>query len=235
MEYVISDIHGSKDELTDVLDKIAFCKSDTLYVLGDSIDKGVDSFGVLKVLESLGDNAVILRGNHEEMMLDYFDHRGKWHPWINSAKCGASTLRSASIDSMEVKKAIRFMRSFQRIIETPDAIMSHAGVDIVDDQLDIRDKHKCIWGSNILNIENTSEIKKTIIFGHVNTSSISKEHTGKIWKHIRPGCEKMDNEDIHKYDKICIDTGVCNTGILGCLRLNDMMEIYATKKYRIAI
>ena len=235
MEYVISDIHGSKEEFVDVLDKIAFSKSDVLYVLGDSIDKGVDSLGVLEVLKNLGENAVILRGNHEEMMLDYYDHRGKYHPWINSNKCGLSTLRTSNIDSFEVKRAVNFMRQFRRIVETPDAVMSHAGIDIVDDKLNIDNKRSCIWGSNVLNIENTSEIKKTIIFGHINTSSISKEHTGRIWKHVRPGCEKMDIENIHRYDKICIDTGVCNTGILGCLRLNDMMEIYATSKYRIAI
>ena len=66
MHYAIADIHGCRDELMMLLDRIRFSDSDTLYVLGDTIDRGPDPAGVLREL-SLMPNAVLVLGNHEYM------------------------------------------------------------------------------------------------------------------------------------------------------------------------
>ena len=49
MNYAISDIHGCCREFQALLKKIHFSSSDTLFVLGDMIDRGPDPIGVLKL------------------------------------------------------------------------------------------------------------------------------------------------------------------------------------------
>ena len=68
--YVVSDIHGEADRFYAMLEKIRFSADDTLYILGDVIDRGPDGILLLqKIMAS--PNMVMLLGNHEYMMLDY--------------------------------------------------------------------------------------------------------------------------------------------------------------------
>ena len=67
--YVTSDAHGHVRALDEALSKISLTSDDTLYVLGDMIDRGPDPVGVIKLVRSLP-NAHVLKGNHEQIMLD---------------------------------------------------------------------------------------------------------------------------------------------------------------------
>ena len=67
--YVISDIHGEYDMLMDLLEKISLQDSDTLYVLGDILDRGPHPVKTLKKLMKMP-NAIGLVGNHELMALE---------------------------------------------------------------------------------------------------------------------------------------------------------------------
>lgn len=64
MIYVMSDIHGRYDKYLKMLDHIHFSDEDTLYVLGDMIDRGPDGLKVLLDAASRP-NVVCLIGNHE--------------------------------------------------------------------------------------------------------------------------------------------------------------------------
>lgn len=68
MYYVISDIHGCSRELKLLLNQIHFSDEDTLYILGDCVDRGPDPVGVLEILSSYF-NVFPLMGNHEYMMM----------------------------------------------------------------------------------------------------------------------------------------------------------------------
>lgn len=66
--YVISDIHGRYDKFTEMLDIIDLKDDDTLYILGDVLDRGPEPIKViLKIMEM--PNVIMLRGNHEEMAM----------------------------------------------------------------------------------------------------------------------------------------------------------------------
>ena len=67
--YVMSDIHGEYQKFMEVLEKINLSDSDTLYVLGDILDRGPHPIQVMQKLISM-ENAVCLVGNHELMALD---------------------------------------------------------------------------------------------------------------------------------------------------------------------
>jgi hypothetical protein len=65
---IVGDVHGMKDELVKLLDKVQFDRdTDHLILAGDMISKGPDSPGVLDLVMDLGATAV--RGNHEDRVL----------------------------------------------------------------------------------------------------------------------------------------------------------------------
>ena len=64
--YLIGDLQGCDAPFKRLLDKIDFSPStDTLYLLGDLVNRGPDSLGVLRRLSALGDAAQCLLGNHD--------------------------------------------------------------------------------------------------------------------------------------------------------------------------
>ncbi|MDT8419829.1 MAG: metallophosphoesterase family protein [Desulfuromonadales bacterium] len=82
----IGDVHGQSQRLVALLEKVRPQPQDQLVMLGDYIDRGPDSRGVVDKLIRLRRNCsrvVFLRGNHEQMLLDalYELHlMGDWHP-----------------------------------------------------------------------------------------------------------------------------------------------------------
>lgn len=66
MIYVMSDIHGVYDKYLHLLEKIAFSDDDSLFVLGDVVDRGPEPIRVLQDMASR-DNVYLVKGNHEAM------------------------------------------------------------------------------------------------------------------------------------------------------------------------
>lgn len=64
MTYVMSDIHGCYEKYRTILEAIGFAEDDTLYVLGDVLDRGPDGFKILLDMAARP-NVVGLLGNHE--------------------------------------------------------------------------------------------------------------------------------------------------------------------------
>lgn len=75
--FAVSDIHGRFASFKKALSDVHFSKSDRLFVLGDSIDRGPDGFDVLlyltKTLPDEGYHVVVLTGNHEDMWQEMAD------------------------------------------------------------------------------------------------------------------------------------------------------------------
>lgn len=126
--YAISDIHGCLDNFRGLLDKINFSTSDTLYLLGDYIDRGPDSKGVIDFiweLEETGHTVHCLRGNHEQMALDnakaslyqYYDEA-----FLQSFKAkNYHAIPQAYYD---------WMNELPYYFETEGYILAHAGLDL---------------------------------------------------------------------------------------------------------
>jgi serine/threonine protein phosphatase 1 len=90
----IGDIHGCLTALDALLDVVAPADDDQLITLGDYVDRGPDSRGVLDRLIAIYDagRLIPLRGNHDEMMLTARLDRGERRMWLRFG--GAQTLAS---------------------------------------------------------------------------------------------------------------------------------------------
>ena len=80
MIYVLSDIHGNSERFNSIMEQINLQPEDTLYVLGDVVDRYPDGIKILKKLIKMN-NVKILLGNHEYMMLNALDpinEKDKW-------------------------------------------------------------------------------------------------------------------------------------------------------------
>ena len=94
--YIIGDIHGSLSNLQNLCKKIedVINDDDVIIFIGDYIDRGPHSFEVIEYLISLAKSrtSIFLRGNHEDMLLDYLDGRDSSNIYLVNG--GRETIKS---------------------------------------------------------------------------------------------------------------------------------------------
>ena len=127
MIYAMSDLHGCYDKYIKMLEKINFSNNDTLYVLGDIVDRGADGIKILQDIMKRK-NVVALRGNHDFLahyilkflttpsdMYDSDSFCDKYRSWIFD---GGSPTEEAfmELDSETQKKILLYM-SYMPIFE----------------------------------------------------------------------------------------------------------------------
>jgi serine/threonine protein phosphatase 1 len=127
----IGDIHGCLVALNTIEKVIGFNASDTIIALGDYIDRGNDSMGVLDWMLSASKkyNLITLLGNHEQMMQEALNCPEAYYFWIMNG--GDNTLDSfnkTSIDGIP-KDYWEFIKSCKLFHETDSHIFVHAGLE----------------------------------------------------------------------------------------------------------
>lgn len=135
LTYAIGDIHGSLDKLRGLLTRCqehAAGRPAKLVFLGDYIDRGPESCGVIECLLALqsrgGDDVVALMGNHEDMALSVIDGTSPARSWL--AQGGAATLDSyGAVRPDEILGAhIDWMRALRLSHDDGRRLFVHAGV-----------------------------------------------------------------------------------------------------------
>ena len=166
----ISDIHGFSKTFRSLLDRIGLAKDDHLVILGDCIDRGPDSKGVLDTIIKLqqdGYRVNCLMGNHEEMMLKAYYNSGQSSLWFFNS--GRTTLKSLGAEQAKdiPPEYIRFVESLDYEYETSDAVFVHAGLNMRNEN-PFQDEHSKLWISNWYDEINFDWLgSRKIIHGHV--------------------------------------------------------------------
>lgn len=227
MKYVMGDIHGEYDKFIRMLKLIDFNKDDTLYVLGDCIDRGESGIKVLQyIMES--PNIELIWGNHEKLMMDYLESGSMEHMLNWFLNGGGSTYESYSLLSKdEQARLCNFIKGLPYYKIVDKFILCHAGIRVPENPSSMKIeelmKNQSIY--DLLWIREDFYTKKavdgyTVIFGHspsvyIDESSIDDDGEFCVW-----------HDNIYK-DKICIDCWASgHSGRLCCLRLEDLKEFY---------
>jgi serine/threonine protein phosphatase 1 len=201
--YAISDIHGCSKTFNELLNKISFSTNDTLYLLGDYIDRGPGSIQTIdKVIElqSSGYNIKCLRGNHEQMMLNSIQHLSQSILWEKNG--GDKVLDELGIHSASQipQKYINFIEGLPYYIETDDFFFVHAGLNLqIPDPL--QDKESMIWIRNWEDSELVSEFLdgKKLIHGHTPQSNQQIEKTFGYFCNGYVSVLNIDNGCVFQY------------------------------------
>jgi serine/threonine protein phosphatase 1 len=167
----IGDIHGCRKSLESLWEKLEPHK-DALHVfIGDYIDRGPDSRGVVDFLLEKRDEreCVFLRGNHESMLLNAYE-TGEAYNWMLNG--GDATLQSYG-ENIRVTELpdehLDFYEETLPYFETEDYFFVHAGVpphkSIEQSKSNPRALRFFLWGRDHLTATET-EWEKTVIFGH---------------------------------------------------------------------
>jgi serine/threonine protein phosphatase 1 len=92
----IGDIHGCRASLEALVEYAGISEEDTLVTLGDYVDRGPDSKGVIDFLLRLRErsNVVNLMGNHEILMMEARDSLKAMERWMGGGVGGRETLQS---------------------------------------------------------------------------------------------------------------------------------------------
>lgn len=151
LTYAIGDIHGSLDKLKSLVEAClehADGRDMRLVFLGDYIDRGPDSAGVVRLLISLQlelqERLIALKGNHEAWALALLDGEAEVSTWLRNG--GGETLASyAAKDIGDLPPAhLDWMRSLRLCFDDGRRFFVHAGID-PDKPLAAQDEDVLLW------------------------------------------------------------------------------------------
>jgi serine/threonine protein phosphatase 1 len=221
--YAVGDIHGRLDLLEVILDRIeadararGHVERRTLVFLGDYVDRGPDSRGVVdKAVSGLpqGFDAHFLKGNHEAILLNFLDDTRSLDQWLVNG--GDATMRSYGVDTERLarlgvppeiwRKAfaealpeahLRFFKSLKLSVSFGDYLFVHAGVR-PGVPLGAQSEADLIWIRAPF-LDHAGPFDKIVVHGHT------------------PG-----KDPVMRPNRMGIDTGAFFTGRLTALRLQD--------------
>ncbi len=213
--YAIGDIHGECDlfdALLSAVEQDDACRQPaktTLILLGDLIDRGPDSSGVLNAARRLRARRPtrILMGNHEEMFLRCFtDIEVLRHFLIYGGRetllsypISASDLQSGTLEDVQAlmleavpKADLDFIRSFRDFVEIGDYLFVHAGV-LPDCPIEDQKPQDMRWIRQPF-LKHKGNFSHVVVHGHTITEDAELRH-----------------------NRIGIDTGAYRTGRLTAL------------------
>jgi serine/threonine protein phosphatase 1 len=199
---VIGDIHGCAAQLDALLEGVVPSLDDHFVFLGDLIDRGPDSAGVIKRVLGLSKIAhvAVIMGNHEQMMLAARESHDKHSDWIRNG--GDATLRSyagvrGSLRDVPAEHWRFLEEGLVQYVETDTHIFVHANA-YPDLPMDEQPDYMLRW-------ERCDKIA-----AHQSGKEIVCGHTPQ--KSGRP---------MNRGYAICIDTHAYGGGALTCLDANS--------------
>ena len=204
--FAIGDIHGCLDKLKTLLGMIRInWNRDLMVFLGDYVDRGPDSRGVIELLIDLrerhAERLICLKGNHEWMFTQFLKGEDQDLFLLNG---GGKTLESYRVGEggIEIPQSHRdFLDHLDLYYETDDYIFVHAGLRPYI-SISEQSPEDLIWIRSHF-LESSYDWGKRIIFGHTPFPV--------------PFIEA---------NKVGIDTGAVYGGRLTCLILPDFEFIF---------
>lgn len=197
----IGDIHGCAKSLDGLLDRLDLSADNTLVFVGDYIDRGPNSKGVIDRLLKLRTthDCIFLRGNHERFMLDYLNE-GALNLWsMNGGVATIQSYQSNSATSTEFpSEHVEFVRNTELYYETDEYFFVHGGLKpqfTIAENLERFGEDMFLWERNHLDAD-TVAWEKTVVCGHtprpdpINRERLIMIDTGCVYD-MHPGLGRL--------------------------------------------
>lgn len=195
--FILSDIHGMYSHFTSILEKFN-PQNHNLVVLGDLIDRGINSFEVVTACMNLQkaypNQVLILKGNHEDMFLNFLKEPtveiGDWYFNNGGYETCMSFLNDeyVKIQSYEKiaesilskrKEEVQFLKNLPLYHETDHIIFVHAGVNLRIEDWKNGSEKDFLWSRDMKYSKNTTS--KKIVFGHTPTRTLHQNASDGVW------------------------------------------------------
>ena len=213
--FCIGDIHGCSNTLDNLLcKKIKLLKSDSLIFIGDYIDRGPDSKGVIDIILNLQKkyDVTCLLGNHEDLYMESETDDELFIHWFKY--CGGfQTLKSFNVTSYgELKEEYKYF--FKTLLHVKiigkKYILVHAGLNFKNKDI-FSDKYSLLWERDT-QIDYLKLKNRVIIHGHTPQSvNSTKKQLSKI----------ITNKIIN-IDNGCVFSNEKKLGFLSAIELNSL-------------
>ena len=176
--FVIGDIHSCADEVRYLVDRLPLARGDRVVFLGDYIDRGPDSRGVVSFLLDLQKQLsavelIFLKGNHEDMLLSFLEIGGAHGDMflINGGKATMASygLNPNSPSPLDARRLIpddhlEFYRQLQNYFLMEPYLCVHAGIDPAK-AFAQQTEEELFWIRNKF-IFASHSLPYTVLFGH---------------------------------------------------------------------
>ena len=224
MEYCLSDIHGCYSLFCRLLEKLKFGGGDTLYVLGDIIDKGPESVRLLRLLLSMP-NAYCIAGNHEYDFLKYY--RGLMRH-ARDYDAVLERLRGYFVNGVLLDwETVDEMERLPYFIGKAQWIGVHAGLPLRADGTLVPPKEvsveQLVYDRRFKDPDVLPQTGKCVLYGHTPVRYLTGRD--EILLYPREGARR-GSDKIADYYKIHLDMMTAKSGVLGCIRLDDCRCFY---------
>lgn len=166
----VGDIHGCAAALDGLLAAIRLTAADRIVFLGDYVDRGPDSCGVIQRIIELQQSfdVVPLLGNHEEMMLSVLEHRSPLSWWFMYG--GRETMLSYGNEldvAVVPKEHLTFLKSLRSYHEEPEHFFVHANY-VASETLDHQPPEALRWVGLRETIPGPHDNGKLAVVGHTS-------------------------------------------------------------------
>lgn len=133
--YAIGDIHGHLRKLKNLMNKLPLTSDDTLIFLGDYVDRGPNSCGVIEYLLKLQTTheCIFIKGNHDYVFFtDVLYHGNELNKhnlgfWDEGAKATLKSYRSADINPEDHLESFYHLLKPYHVLD--NKLFVHAGIE----------------------------------------------------------------------------------------------------------
>ena len=228
MKYCISDVHGAYGLFGALLDAIRFSEEDVLYICGDIIDKGKNSIRLARQIAA-SPNMRCLLGNHEAAFLQRYHSLMQTSPKDFDAVLRTLQSYFPEEGALLDWDLVDWLDGLPTYIEEEDFVCVHAGVPLDAGHrmlpLAAARTETLLYDRRFKNPDVISESPKCVFFGHTRTACVCGEN--RILAYRRNPA--VPARGIADYDKVHLDTGAPESGVLGCFCVDTCEEIYVTE------
>ncbi len=163
----IGDVHGCLTALDTLLEFVQLQPDDTLIFLGDYVDRGPNSRGVVERLVELSarPHTIFLRGNHDLWMENAREDRNWFISWFHGNVGGLETIRSYGELTKVPAAHWEFLDNLAEYYQTEREIFVHGAVD---GELELSDQHQQVLLWERVNDQAPHFSGKRVICGHTS-------------------------------------------------------------------